>query len=169
MRRTTPHSTPHLTVRRVPLAALAAASALLLAGCGSQTVGSSSGTAPSPPVSSSASPSATTSGGGCSAEVTLTADDNGRTVCVTSGGTIRLTLDGTTSRPWAAVKATGSALEATNAGITVAPGDAASAFHAVAAGKAQLSSTRPLCAQAPGKVSCKGLQLWTAQVTVAAS
>ena len=150
MRRMTPHAT------------LALAAALLVAGCGTQTGSAPSGsTVPS----SSASPSASKSSD-CPSEVTLNADDNGRTVCVTSGGKITVALDGTTSRPWAVVKTTGQALEATNAGVRLKPGDAASAFRAVAAGKAVLTSSRPLCAQTPGKISCKGLQLWTVKVTV---
>lgn len=155
MRRSTPHTTPALT-------GLALA-ALLLAGCGTKTGSASAGTAPSPstPTSTSASQSA-----GCPSEVTLDSADNGRTVCVATDGRITLALDGSKTRPWAVVEATGKALEATNAGVRLKPGDAAAAFRAVTAGKAVLTSSRPMCAQVPGKMSCKGLQTWTARVTV---
>jgi hypothetical protein len=100
----------------------------------------------------------------------LTLADGRRTVCVTKGGTVRLDLDGSTARPWAAVTVTGSGLEATNSGVLVQPGDARAAFRAVSAGTAQLATTRPLCpAASPGAVSCKGLQQWAVTVVVTAA
>lgn len=96
--------------------------------------------------------------------------DARHTVCVTKGGTVRLDLDGSTARPWAAVTVTGGELEATNSGILVRPGDARAAFRAVSTGTARLSTSRPLCpAASPGAVSCKGLQEWAVTVVVTAS
>ncbi|OIJ88045.1 hypothetical protein [Streptomyces colonosanans] len=138
-----------------------AMAALLLAGCGTQSDG---GAPDGDMVSPSPSPTATATG--CTSEARLTAADDGRTICLTTGGQIRLTLHGTTDRPWAPVTATGSALKAANAGIAVRPGDAVAAFDAVAPGTAQLSSTRPLCARRPGQNSCLALQNWTVTVTV---
>ncbi|MEV5848182.1 hypothetical protein AB0M32_40090 [Streptomyces sp. NPDC051985] len=165
MRRTTFHR-----------ASLAAATLLLLAGCGSQSGGGDKGSgavSPSPSASSpsaaspgTASPSAST---GCdSGTGQLTAADNGRTVCLAVGGQLRLGLDGSKQRPWKAVTATGSALKATNSGIVLQPGDASAAYDAVAAGTATLSSSRPLCAQptAPGQVSCKAIEEWHVTVRV---
>ncbi|MFG2968595.1 hypothetical protein ACGFZS_35555 [Streptomyces sp. NPDC048288] len=165
MRRTTFHH-----------ASLAAATLLLLAGCGSQSGGGDKGSgavSPSPTASSpsasspdTASPSAST---GCdSGTGQLTAADNGRTVCLAVGGQLRLGLDGSEQRPWKAVTATGSALKATNSGIVLQPGDASAAYDAVAAGTATLSSSRPLCAQptAPGQVSCKAIEEWHVTVRV---
>ncbi|MFI6248359.1 hypothetical protein [Streptomyces sp. NPDC051016] len=165
MRRTTFHR-----------ASLAAATLLLLAGCGSQSGGGDKGSgavSPSPTASSpsasspdTASPSAST---GCdSGTGQLTAADNGRTVCLAVGGQLRLGLDGSKQRPWKAVTATGSALKATNSGIVLQPGDASAAYDAVAAGTATLSSSRPLCAQptAPGQVSCKAIEEWHVTVRV---
>jgi hypothetical protein len=175
MRRTTLHRT---TVA-------AAAAALLVAGCGSGGGGRAAGSGAStpsgptpaaPPVSAPASPSLspsappspapTASGTVCAPEVQLTAADTGRTVCLTQGGQLRLTLDGTQDRPWTTVKATGGALEATNAGIVIQPGDAVAAYEAVAPGTARLTATRPLCAKRPGEVSCLGIEQWTVMVTV---
>ncbi|WBO66040.1 hypothetical protein [Streptomyces camelliae] len=150
------------------LAALAGA-VLLLAGCGSK---SGSGTHPgsagqvSPPApSASASASAP---GGCPATVELKAADTGRTVCVAKGGEVRLTLDGTKSRPWKPVMASGTALKGINAGFVVQPGNATAAYQAVATGTEKLTSSRPLCAKPtkPGGVSCMGIQEWTVTVTV---
>ncbi|MGW3497155.1 hypothetical protein [Streptomyces sp. NPDC001020] len=153
MRRTTLHRTT------------AVAAALLLAGCGTQSGGgtSASGTV-SPPASPSPSP--TGSGKGCAAQARLTVADDGRTVCLTTGGQIRLTLHGTKDRPWTPVTATGNTLKAVNAGIAVRPGDAVAAFDAVAPGTAQLTSTRPLCARRAGQNSCLAVQKWTVTVTV---
>ncbi|WP_330458083.1 hypothetical protein OIB37_14960 [Streptomyces sp. NBC_00820] len=184
--------------RTTPTATALAAAALLLAGCGSTggadarggggTVSPSAPTpspspsatspAPSPSSSSSSSPaspaapssSATppSTGGGCSGHAELTAADNGRTVCLTKGGELRLTLDGTKGRPWKPVAASGGALRAINGGIVLLPGDATAAYQAAASGTAHLTSSRPLCAQptAPGQVSCKGIQDWAVTVRV---
>ncbi|WP_055495252.1 hypothetical protein [Streptomyces sp. TP-A0356] len=183
MRRTTPHRTTTTVV--------AVAATLLLAGCGSQggagaagsgsvsPSASASGPAsgapsgspsltPSQPssVPPSGAPSGTTSGTACAPQVQLTAADTGRVVCLTTGGRISLTLEGTRDRPWTSVRASGSALRATNAGIAVQPGNATAAFDAVAPGTARLTSTRPLCTKRPGQRSCLGIQEWTVTVTV---
>ncbi|MGW0879547.1 hypothetical protein [Streptomyces sp. NPDC002671] len=153
-------------MRRTTPIALAAA-ALLLTACGSQSGGGDSGS------NDNVSPSAPTrspnpTAGACTSRLELTAADNGRTVCLVKGGELRLTLDGTKERPWKPVSLTGTALEAINAGLVLLPGDASAAYRAVAAGKAELTSSRPLCAEptAPGQMSCKGIQEWKVTVTV---
>ncbi|MFI2758240.1 hypothetical protein ACH5A3_05100 [Streptomyces echinatus] len=145
--------------RTTPLALTAAA--LLLAGCGSQEDTGSSGKASEPP-------SPTRSSAGCAAQAELKAADHGRTVCVTKGGEIRLTLDGTKARPWKPVTASGTALKAINTGFVLQPGDATAAYQAVAAGTVKLASSRPMCAQptAPGQVSCEGIEEWSVTVRV---
>ncbi|MEU9289694.1 hypothetical protein AB0D57_34850 [Streptomyces sp. NPDC048275] len=144
MRRTTQH-------RILALVALT----LLVAGCGDEA---GSGTV---------SPSPTKTDASCTAPpAELGATDTGRTFCLTTGGVVRLALDGTADRPWEPVRVSGGGLEATNSGIVIQPGDAVAAFEAVSAGTAQLSSSRPLCATEPGRVSCKGLQEWTVTVVV---
>ncbi|MFJ7152693.1 hypothetical protein ACIQVT_31630 [Streptomyces sp. NPDC100445] len=148
--------------RTTPLALTAAA--LLLAGCGSHRADTgSAGKAPVPP-----SPSR--SAGACAARAELTAADRGRTVCVTGGGEVRLTLDGTRARPWKPVTASGTALRAVNAGLVLRPGDATAAYRAAGTGTGtvRLTSSRPLCAgaTAPGRVSCKGVEEWTVTVRV---
>ncbi|AYN41099.1 hypothetical protein D9753_21955 [Streptomyces dangxiongensis] len=148
-------------MRRTTPLALAAA-ALLLAGCGSQQEDTGSGGKASEP------PSPTRSAGGCTGQADLTAADHGRTVCVTEGGEVRLTLDGTRARPWKAVTASGTGLRGINAGFVLRPGDATAAYRAVAAGTVRLTSSRPLCAEptAPDRVSCKGVEEWTVTVRV---
>jgi len=165
MRRTTPHPSTVLAL---------AASALLLAGCGTQTGDSGSGSSAVTPSQSQSqpqtkSPSPTTSEKGCAPQASLTAEDSGRTVCLTAGGVVRITLDGTTMRAWKPVSATGDALEPTNAGIVIQPGDATAAYTAAAAGTAQLTSSRPVCGTDPGHIACKGLQEWKVTVVVAKS
>ncbi|MFF4759077.1 hypothetical protein [Streptomyces sp. NPDC001292] len=182
MRRSTLHAT---TVT-------AAAATLLLVGCGAQHDGAGSGkdgalspptTAPaSPPGSASASGSAPLPGSaspsgtapassarpapGCTDRAELTAADSGRALCLTVGGQVRLTLDGTKDRPWTPVRSSGTALRATNAGIVILPGDAVAAFDAVTPGTARLTSARPLCAAGPGRIACQGIQQWTVTVRV---
>ncbi|MFJ2721087.1 hypothetical protein [Streptomyces sp. NPDC087437] len=168
MRRSTLHGT---TVT-------AAAATLLLVGCGAQHDGAGSGkdgtptrptTAPASP-SGSASPSGpaspTGTASGCTDRAELTAADSGRTLCLTVGGQVRLTLDGTKDRPWTPVRSSGTALRAANAGIVILPGDAVAAFDAVTPGTARLTSARPLCATGPGRIACQGIQQWTVTVRV---
>ncbi|MGW0997690.1 hypothetical protein [Streptomyces sp. NPDC002520] len=154
-------------MRRTTPIALAAA-ALLLIGCGSQSGGNTgSGTDDSGKASPSPSRSVPAPGR-CVSHAELTVVDNGRTVCLTQGGELRITLDGTRSRPWKPVMASGTVLEAINSGIVILPGDATAAYRAVHPGVARLTSSRPLCAQptGPGQVSCQGIQTWTVTVTV---
>ncbi|MFF7549855.1 hypothetical protein ACFZCU_40440 [Streptomyces canus] len=134
---------------------------LLLAGCGTDA-GNGKGGAGDSVSPSSPTPTAT----GCTTRAELGATDSGDTVCLSVGDTIRISLDGTKSRPWKPVAVDGSGLEATNSGIVLLPGDASSAYKAVSAGQVRLSSQRPLCATETGRVSCKGIQEWWVAVEV---
>ncbi|MFK4098612.1 hypothetical protein ACI2L1_00730 [Streptomyces sp. NPDC019531] len=153
------------TTHRTALAL--AALTLLLAGCGTEA-GSQGGDGDtvSPSPSSSSPPPSASSSPGCTHASELDAGDSGSTVCLAVGDTIRISLDGTKSRPWKPVTTEGGGLEATNSGIVLLPGDASSAYKAVSAGTVRLSSTRPLCATETGKVSCKGIQEWRVTVLV---
>lgn len=161
------------TIRRttLTLSALTVTVTIALAGCadrsdtgegGGNSVSAPSTTSPTtgPNVSPSASPttSPTPSPTGCPATTTLGARDSGRTVCLTVGDTVRVSLDGTSERPWKPLTASGAGLEATNSGIVLRPGDASAAFEAVSAGRTRLESTRPLCDAQPGQVSCRGFR-----------
>jgi hypothetical protein len=159
MRRISPH---------IPLA-VAGSALLLLTGCGTQTGTAGAGSvAASPSSSSSSSPSGSATKAGCTEEKALTAADNNSTVCVTKGGQVRLTLDGTADKPWAAVEASGSALTPVNAGIGAPAGDKVSAYRAASDGKVTLTSSRPMCAKAkPGQMQCKALMTWMVTVVVA--
>ncbi|KUN73989.1 hypothetical protein AQJ46_05330 [Streptomyces canus] len=136
---------------------------LLLAGCGTEAGNGKGGggDSVSPP-----SPTSTPTATGCTTRAELGATDSGDIVCLAVGDTIRISLDGTKSRPWKPVAVDGSGLEATNSGIVLLPGDASSAYKAVSAGQVRLSSQRPLCATETGRVSCKGIQEWRVTVLV---
>lgn len=136
--------------------------ALALTGCGSKSDTGSATVSPS----SSPSPTPSSSKAACAAKETLAATDTNGTFCLTTGSTVRILLDGTTARPWAPVKTVGSGLKATNSGILIRPGDASNAYQAVSAGTVKLTSSRPLCATAPHKISCKGIQEWSVTVVV---
>jgi hypothetical protein len=138
--------------------------ALALTGCGGTKSDTGSGS-----VSPSSSPTPSKSRPACTAKETLAAADDNGTFCLTTGSTVRILLDGTASRPWAQVKTAGTGLEATNSGILIRPGDASNAFKAVSAGTVKLTSSRPLCATAPHKISCKGIQEWSVTVVVTKS
>ncbi|MFF3465657.1 hypothetical protein ACWCQN_15110 [Streptomyces sp. NPDC001984] len=158
MRRTTLHGTT-----------VTAAAVLLLMGCTTDGGGghASSG---STAVSSSPTPSAShPSNGACTSAVMLNVDDNGRVLCLTRGGQVRISLDGTKERPWKPVAISGSGvLRPINAGIVIMPGDVNVAYEAIASGTTTLTSSRPLCASpsSPGQVSCLGIQDWTVTVRV---
>ncbi|MFF7211011.1 hypothetical protein ACFZAU_10780 [Streptomyces sp. NPDC008238] len=156
---------------RLTTAAAVAATALLLTGCGAQSGGPAGGSPSGSPSSTGSAGTGTGTGtaGACAAEVALTAADTGRTVCVTAGGTVRVTLDGTPDRPWSRVTGEGAALVPTNAGIGAPRGDTIAAYRAAAPGTARLTATQPLCASptAPDQVACLGLREWTVTVRVA--
>jgi hypothetical protein len=136
---------------------------LLLAGCGTEAGNGKGGGGDSV---SPSSPTSTPTATGCTTRSELGATDSGDTVCLAVGDTIRISLDGTRTRPWKPVTVDGSGLEATNSGIVLLPGDASSAYEAVSAGQVRLSSQRPLCATEAGQVSCKGIQEWRVTVLV---
>ncbi|MEH0418630.1 hypothetical protein [Streptomyces sp. B21-083] len=145
---------------------------IALAGCADRSdSGRDGGSSVSAPSTASTSPntsaSPTPSPAGCAATTTLGARDSGRTVCLTVGDTVRISLDGTSERPWKPLTASGAGLEAANSGVVLRAGDASAAFKAVSAGRTRLESTRPLCAAArPGQVSCRGIQEWWVAVVV---
>ena len=159
------------TTHRTTLAL--AALTLVLAGCGTEAGSEGGGgdtvspppssSSPSVPSPSSASPSPSPE---CTSATELDAGDSGSTVCLAVGDTLRVSLDGTKSRPWKPVATEGGGLEATNSGIVLLPGDASAAYKAVSAGRVKLSSQRPLCATETGQVSCKGIQEWRVTVLV---
>jgi hypothetical protein len=156
-----------MTHHRSTVLTAAAAAALLLTGCGTPDDGKgpthSAGPGGGAP-SASVPPAPSGAPSGCTHEAALTAADSGRTLCLTVGGTLRLTLDGTKDRPWTPVKATSAILKGADPGIVILPGDALAAYTAVAPGTARLTSSRPLCPTGPGRISCMGIQAW--QVTV---
>ncbi|MDX2709689.1 hypothetical protein PV350_43815 [Streptomyces sp. PA03-6a] len=150
-------------------AAVLAATALLLTGCGTQSGGPADGGRSSAPGATGSAGSGAGTGGACVSEAALTTADTGRTVCLTAGGTVRVTLDGTPDRPWSPVTSEGGALTPTNAGIGAPRGDTIAAYRATASGTARLTATQPLCATptAPDQVACLGLREWTVTVRVA--
>ncbi|WP_405726879.1 hypothetical protein OG607_23620 [Streptomyces sp. NBC_01537] len=152
---------PHIAL------AVAGSALLLVTGCGTQTGTAGAGSVAASPSPSPSSPSSSATKAGCKAETALTAADNNSTVCVTKGGQIRLTLDGTADKPWAAVEASGGALTPVNAGIGAPVGDRVSAYRASSDGKVTLTSSRPMCAKAkPGQMQCKALMTWMVTVVV---
>lgn len=160
--------------RRTTLTLVALTLALTVAGCADRTDsgkdgGNSVSSAPSPSITPSPTTnptSPTPSSAGCTAVTTLGARDSGRTVCLAVGDTVRVSLDGTSERPWKPVAVSGPGLAATNSGLVLLPGDASAAFKAVSTGTTRLESTRPLCAARTGQVSCRGIQEWRVTVVV---
>ncbi|MGY1497679.1 hypothetical protein ACW4TU_13955 [Streptomyces sp. QTS52] len=155
------------TIRRRTTLALVALT-LTVAGCADGTDSAKNrGDSVSPSPTATTNPaSPTPSPAGCTAVTTLGARDSGLTVCLAVGDTVRISLDGTSERPWKPVTTSGPGLEAVNSGFVLRPGDASAAFKAVSTGRTRLESTRPLCAARPGQVSCLGIQEWWVTVVV---
>ncbi|WP_406442444.1 hypothetical protein OHB14_26175 [Streptomyces sp. NBC_01613] len=155
------------TIRHTTLAL--AALTLVLAGCGGEQADSGKDgdtVSPSPTPTKNPTTTPPTSPTDCATASTIGAADSGRTVCLAVGDTVRISLDGTSKRPWKPVTSSGSVLEAANSGVVLLPGDASAAYKAVSTGKTRLESTRPLCATQSGRVSCLGIQEWWVTVVV---
>jgi hypothetical protein len=136
----------------------------------SPSVSVSASVTPSTSRTPPATPASPSPSVGCTDTIVLTAADDGHTVCVVKGGQIRVSLDGSKDRPWASVRAKGTAvLEAVNSGFVLLPGDANAAYRATGTGTARLSSSRPLCAGGSDRVACKAIVEWSVTVTVRGS
>lgn len=125
---------------------------LLAAGCGSSTV--SSGPKPTYAAPASTGVECGTAMSVNGTEVTVTAADNGRRVCLGRQGTVRVSLPGTPAAP---VTVSGAALVEVSDHV----------FRGESAGSAVLVSTIPTCPSPPappGGVHCLALLAW--QVTV---
>ncbi|MFE2306833.1 hypothetical protein [Streptomyces sp. NPDC059411] len=124
---------------------------LATAGCGAGT-GTGSGTADHVP---SATRTGSLSEAGCvnGGKVVLTADDNGRRVCLDVHGTVRVSLPDAGGAP---VTVSGTALAAVSDRV----------FEGVSAGRAVLTTAVRNCPEsaAPGSMSCSAISRW--QVTV---
>jgi hypothetical protein len=128
------------------------AAALLVAGCGSDTGGAHSLPANAQSPSSAVSTASTAPACAASAEVTVTAADNGKQVCVSTGGRVKVEL----ATGWAPVTESGAALAKASG----------TEFNGAKAGRAELTSAERLCPKPTGKsvMGCGALRAW--QVTV---
>ncbi|GLV86020.1 hypothetical protein Slala03_57090 [Streptomyces lavendulae subsp. lavendulae] len=125
---------------------VAVAALLLTAGCGPRAV-------PAGPAQGETAPASAGAECGTAAEVTVTAADNGRHVCLDRRGTVRVRLPGTPAVP---VTVSGTALAEVSDHL----------YRGVSAGTAVLASAVPVCASpaGPGGVRCLAVTAW--QVTV---
>jgi hypothetical protein len=87
-------------------------------------------------------------------EISVTADDDGKTLCVPVGAKIDVFLHGSTDAMWTPVTASGTALApAPNGKGTLMIGVTGGFFAAIGTGTTVLSSTKPACTTA-GAASC---------------
>jgi hypothetical protein len=104
---------------------------------------------------------------GCQANLTVTANDNGATLCVHLGGTVTAELQGAPDQMWRPITLTGDALTASSVAAPPVIGATTSRYTATNTGSAGMSSTRPACPPAkPGSVSCNSLQYFHVTVDV---
>jgi hypothetical protein len=148
--------------------------AMLLAGGLVATV-TACGT-PASPAASPASTSPTGSGAPratvapssahCTAHVTAGDSANGSTVCVVQGSDVTLILHTTAGAGWSTPEVTGDALGSARPVPTPA-GSAGWSFPAVAAGTADVSTSRPVCPPAgSGAMRCHSMILYELHVEV---
>lgn len=101
---------------------------------------------------------------GCPTAVTITTDDNNKTVCVAIGGTVTVDLrtPGVTNN--SPIDSTGAALTTST---KTAPQASLAVFDATTAGSSVISSMRPNCpSAAPGTLSCHSIMAWKVTIQV---
>lgn len=133
---------------------------LLVAGCGSETGGAhtlpAKAQSPSAGFSTVSAISTVSAAPACapSAEVTVTAADNGKQVCIRAGGLVKVEL----AAGWAPVTASGAALAKASG----------SEFNGAKAGRAELTSSERVCPKPTGKgmMGCGALRGWKVTVVV---
>jgi hypothetical protein len=134
----------------------------VILGLGGCATGAGSG--PSPAGPSTEPPSASA----CASSLDLNDTDNGKTACVTRGGTVTVSLTGAAGQEWASPQTSpAGVLTAAALSYSAPPYTMARAFNAVAAGTAQIMSSRSACPPpSPGSVACHALVSFRVTVTV---
>jgi hypothetical protein len=126
--------------------------AVTLAGCSANDSSPTVAASPAPPATRPSAPATE----GCDSPgpaVTVTAEDNGSVVCLTTGGVLTLDL----GTGWKAAKVDSTVLKAAGA----------SKFTAATEGKTTITSSHAACPTATkGAVSCGAVQAFQVQVVV---
>ena len=160
------------------LTAVIIGAAAVLSGCGRHP-GTGAAAAPSPSASASPGSGTVTCHGGPAVpggKLTITADDNGQSLCATRGTVVTVFLKGTAARKWAPVHASPAVLVPhANGEFTLAIGVTGASFLAVQPGTAVITSSRPACgpgvppgdsATGTGTLSCGAILGFRVTVTV---
>jgi hypothetical protein len=105
---------------------------------------------------------------GCPASLDVNNADNGKTVCVTRGGAVTVSLLGSPGQDWAPLQVSPAQVLTAVPISRSGPADmTVSAYTAAAAGMADLTSSRSACPPpAPGSVACHATQAFRVTVTV---
>ncbi len=103
---------------------------------------------------------------------TLTVHDNGKTIRVSPGEQIRITLavdlkqNPDASTWWHAVTQSGGALKPMPQTLMAARGVTNARYQAIAKGRSMLSSSRAVCPSRSGAPACHSMQGWQVKITV---
>lgn len=104
--------------------------------------------------------------------ITLTVHDNGKTIRVSRGEQIRVTLavdlkqNPDASTWWHAVTESGGALKPLPQTLMAARGVTNARYQVTAKGRATLSSSRAVCPSHSGAPACHSMQSWQVKITV---
>jgi len=133
------------------LAAAVIAVSALAAACGQQQAGQAAGGSSSSPAPSTAPPAAAACGSATptappNRTLTLSAGDNGRSICIRPGIGVLIYLRGTPQLKWHALKSSSAAMApAANGHLALALGVTGGYFVAAHPGVAAITSTRSPC------------------------
>jgi hypothetical protein len=126
----------------------------VLAGCANNKPGAPTGTP--------------TNSAGCPMALSVTADDNQKTMCVALGGTVTVNLQSPGATHWLRIESSGTALSESNATPSTARLTSTALFNAVSVGESTINSARPNCPTQSVQtgVSCHSIMAWKVTIEV---
>ncbi len=150
---------------RIPGLVLLVVLAALAGGCASRAATSAS---PGASVAGSSVAPSPTNSSGCPTELTVTATDSSKTLCVSVGGLVHVNLTAAGQKPWYPIASGSSSIlaPATPDQNSAAPGVQTTTFKAIAPGTTDITSAHRACAQSPGQISCNAIVAWKVTIDV---
>ncbi len=121
---------------------------------------------PSEPGQPGATPDAVNAAG-CHTNLQVSEGSAGKAYCVQVGGTVTVSLHGSTGQLWRPVVVTGDALEPVAGGVPAIGATTTDTYRAARAGTTTLASSRPACPPAkPGNMACQAMETFTVTIQV---
>lgn len=107
---------------------------------------------------------------GCPTNVTVTADDNQKTLCVAQGGTVTVNLQSPGGTHWLRIESSGPALSESGTTPSTTRSTAGALFTATRTGESVITSSRPNCptSRVQTGVTCHSIMAWKVTIDVKA-